>query len=84
MSELCFTDIYGKEHKIRVLYQTVSDIEVPQGFDHYKTIDQPFSVNGPQNINNIVDVFLNKATGELKTLLPIGVEKFRLIGNLNT
>ncbi|WP_198078803.1 hypothetical protein [Acinetobacter calcoaceticus] len=84
MRELCFTDIYGKEHKIKVIHQTVSYIEVPVGFDHYITIDQPLSITGDKIFIDIGDVFLNKVTGELKTILQNGPEKFPVIGKLNT
>lgn len=84
MRELSFTDIYGNEHKINVVHQTVSNIEVPKGFDHYKTIDQPLSITGAKNYMDLGDILLNKTTGELKTILQIGPEKFPLIGKLNT
>ncbi|MFL9517740.1 hypothetical protein ACKENX_16265 [Acinetobacter baumannii] len=84
MRELSFTDIYGNEHKIHVVYQTVSNIEVPEGFDHYITIDQPFSITGAKNYMDLGDILLNKTTGELKTILQMGPEKFPLIGKLNT
>lgn len=83
MRVLKFTDINGNSHSINVQTYFDSSIVVPSGFSHYMTVDNPFNVVGAINIMNIGDVFINEETGELKTILLIGAERFPLIGNLN-
>ncbi|MGN5619235.1 hypothetical protein MOW08_06715 [Acinetobacter schindleri] len=83
MRELNFTDINGNPHSIRVNYKPVSDIEIPEGFAHYVTVDGPFYVNGQKNIADIGDVLLNEETGVLKTILMMGPDKFPNIGKLD-
>ena len=80
MRKLNFTDIYGTVHSITVKYKPVSDVLIPDGFIHYVTMDGPFNVSGQKNIANIGDVLLNEDTGELRTILELGLEKFPVIG----